>query len=196
MKKTAFLLTLIACLTLSACGAKPPEKTAEGEAWSRDWTTVGNLVGVEPEEGWTVQRNEDMLASSGTFYASWSWGEAVPYTNESGDEITAYDAQIHLVVMECDTPADAEQAAGQWQSIAQERYPEMEQSTGEYAGRAYQISTYPFPADNGPASLGASATLQGSSLAFRVDVVTLEDFERSPSQVLADFLERCHFAQR
>lgn len=191
MKKAAIVCILILCLTLSACGAKVPEKTADGEAWGRDWTTIGAFLGVEPMEGWTVQRNEDVLAAEGTFYASWTKGQALSYTNENDDRITTYDAQIHLVVMELDTPEDAEQTAAQWQSLARERYSNMEESTDG----SFQITTYSFPAGSGPASNGASATGIRGSRAIRVDVAVLADFPEEAADVLTDFLEHCHYAQ-
>lgn len=191
MKKAAIVCILILCLTLSACGAKVPEKTADGEAWGGDWTTIGAFLGVEPMEGWTVQRNEDVLAAEGTFYASWTKGQALSYTNENDDRITTYDAQIHLVVMELDTPEDAEQTAAQWQSLARERYPDMKESTDG----SFQITTYSFPAGSGPASNGASATGIRGSRAIRVDVAVLADFPEEAMDVLTDFLEHCHYAQ-
>lgn len=191
MKKAAIVCILILCLTLSACGAKVPEKTADGEAWGGDWTTIGAFLGVEPMEGWTVQRNEDVLAAEGTFYASWTKGQALSYTSENGDEVTTYDAQIHLVVMELGTPEDAEQTAAQWQSLARERYPDMEESTDG----SFQITTYSFPAGSGPASNGASATGIRGSRAIRVDVAVLADFPEEAMDVLTDFLEHCHYAQ-
>lgn len=191
MKKAAIVCILILCLTLSACGAKVPEKTADGEAWGGDWTTIGAFLGVEPMEGWTVQRNEDVLAAEGTFYTSWTRGEAISYTSENGDEVTTYDAQIHLVVMELDTPEDAEQTAAQWQSLARERYPDMKESTDG----SFQITTYSFPAGSGPASNGASATGIRGSRTIRVDVAVLADFPEEAMDVLTDFLEHCHYAQ-
>lgn len=191
MKKAAIVCILILCLTLSACGAKVPEKTADGEAWGGDWTTIGAFLGVEPMDGWTLQRNEDVLAAEGTFYTSWTRGEAISYTSENGDEVTTYDAQIHLVVMELDTPEDAEQTAAQWQSLARERYPDMKESTDG----SFQITTYSFPAGSGPASNGASATGIRGSRAIRVDVAVLADFPEEAMDVLTDFLEHCHYAQ-
>lgn len=195
MKKTAILCTLMLCLMLSACGGKLPEKTIDGGAWDKGWTTIGSALGVEPMDGWTVQRNEDVLAAEGTFYASWTKGQAISYTNENGDKVTTYDTQIHLVVMELETAADAEQTAAQWQSLAKERYPDMEESNGEYAGQSFQIATFSFPQGSGPASKGVSATGIRGNLAIQVDVVTLEDFSQEPLEVLADFLEHCHYAQ-
>lgn len=195
MKKTAFVCTLILCLLLSACGTKLPEKTADGAQWGKDWTTIGSALGVEPMDGWTVRRNEDVLAAEGTFYASWTKGEAISYTNENGDEVTTYDAQIHLVVQEFEIPGDAELTAALWQSLAKERYPNMEESNGEYAGQSFQITVYPFPDGSGPVSKGASATGIRDSRAIRVDVVTLESFSQEPLDVLTDFLEHCRFAR-
>lgn len=195
MRKTAIVCTLVLCLMLSACGTKLPEKTADGAQWDKDWTTSGSALGVEPMDGWTVQRNEDVLAAEGTFYTSWTKGEAISYTNENGDEVTTYDAQIHLVVQEVDVSGDAELTAAQWQSLAKDRYANMEESNGEYAGQSFKITVYPFPEGSGPASLGASATGVRGNRAIRVDVVTLESFPEEPLDVLADFLERCHYAQ-
>lgn len=195
MKKAAIVCTLILCLMLSACGNKLPEKTADGAAWSKDWTTIGSALGVEPMDGWTVQRNEDVLAAEGTFYASWTKGEAISYTNENGDKVITYDAQIHLVVMELETAADAEKTAAQWQSLARERYPDIEESNREYAGQTYQIAVYPFPDGSGPDSRGASATGIRGNRAIRVDVALLADFPEEAVDVLTDFLEHCHYAQ-
>lgn len=195
MKKAAIVCTLMLCLMLSACGAKLPEKTADGAAWGKGWTTIGSVLGVEPMDGWTVQRNEDVLAAEGTFYASWTKGQAISYTNENGDKVTTYDAQIHLVVMELETAADAEKTAAQWLALAEERYPDMEESTGEYAGQSFEIAVFSFPVGSGPASKGVSATGIRGNLAIQVDVVTLEDFSQEPLKVLADFLQHCHYAQ-
>lgn len=191
MRKTAIACILLLCLTLSACGAEAPEKTAGGEAWGRDWTTIGAFLGVEPMDGWTVQRNEDVLAAEGTFYASWATGEAKSDTGENGGEITTYEAQIHLVVMELDTPEDAAQTAAQWQSLARERYPDLEESNDG----SFQITTYSFPNGSGPDSKGASATGTRGSRAIRVDAVTLESVPQGPLDVLTEFLNHCHYAQ-
>lgn len=180
---------------LSACGVKVPEKTADGKAWDKDWMTIGDMMGVEPREGWTVQRNEDVLAAEGTFYTSWTKGEAFTYTNENGDEITTYDAQIHLVVQEFDTPGGAEETAAHWQSLAKDRYTDMEETTGEYAGQSFEMTVYRFPTGTGPDSRGASATGIRGNRAIRVDVVTLESLPEEPSDVLTDFLEHCHYAE-
>jgi len=97
--------------------------------------------------------------------------------------------------MELETAADAEKTAAQWQSLARERYPDIEESNGEYAGQTYQIAVYPFPDGSGPDSRGASATEIRGNRAIRVDVALLADFPEEAVDVLTDFLEHCHYAQ-
>ena len=193
MKKKWMLFLLALCVSLTACASAPPERTADGLDWDSDWTTVGNLLGIEPKEGWILSRSEDMLAASGTYYAAFLQGEPITYENEEGEEVTVCDAEIHLVLML--SGAEAEKTAEQWRKLAAERYPEAEQSTVEYAGEPVTISSYPFPAGNGPATLGASASLVQGGTALEVDVITLADYPEKPAQVLADFLSRCHFSQ-
>ncbi len=193
MKKIPLILIL--CLLLSGCGKAAPEKAADGTSWDESWTTIGNFLGVEPNSDWTMRRNEDLLTSEWTCYCSWTQGEGISYTDEEGNEVTTYDAQIHLVIKEFDDPNNAEMTASLWRSLAQERYPELEQSTAQYAGQSYEIATYPFPAGNGPASLGASATGVRDGWAIQVDVLTLESFPQTPGQVLEDFLTHCHYAE-
>ena len=193
MKKKWMLFLLALCVSLTACASAPPERTADGLQWGSDWTTVGNLLGVEPKEGWTLSRSEDMLAASGTYYAAFIQGAPTTYENEEGQEVTVYDAEIHLVLML--SGDDAEKTAGQWRELVAERYPDAEQSTAECTGKTVTISSYPFPAGNGPATLGASASLVHGGAALEVDVITLAEHPEKPAQVLADFLSRCHFPQ-
>ena len=96
---------------------------------------------------------------------------------------------------EFETASEAEQAAAQWQSLAVERYPDMEDSDGEYAGQSFQIASYAFPAGSGRTSSGASATGLRGSRAIRVDVSALESYPEEPLDVLTDFLAHCKYAK-
>ncbi len=186
MKRITPVFCLILCLLLAGCGQKLPEKTADGIPWEERWVTLGSCVGVETPEGWTVQRNEDLLAAEGIYYAVWSTGEALTYTNEAGDAITTHDAEIHLVVTESETPEAAAATAAELEGLTLERYPDAVSSEAEYAGQAFRIWTY---------GEGASAAALRGSCVIRLDVTALERFDRSPYEVLTQFLSCLHYAE-
>lgn len=190
MKHTKKLILLIICLALAGCGVRPPEKTADGRPWNPDWVTIGSVMGVSLPEEWVMQRSEDVLAAEGTFYTVWSKGEAHTEINAEGTEITAYDAQIHVIAMKAESSAQAQELTGQWQQLAEERYTMTEAVTEDYAGQTYTVTTYPIV----PASQGASASAVRGDWAVRIDVITMDSFEQSPSEVLTEFLNNCHYA--
>lgn len=181
MKKT-FAIVLMICLLLSGCG-KAPAKDAAGNPWGSGWTMVGSVLGVEAQKDWTLRRGEDVLAAEGMFYYVWTKGEAVTSTNDSGETVTAYPAEIHLVLVETPSAGDAQSTAQQWDQLTQERYPEAEESAAVIAGQDFALSTYPN---------GASATGLRGTNAIRVDVITLGD--EDAESILTDFLNTCHYA--
>lgn len=191
MKKATIVISIILCLMLSACGAKLPEKAADGTAWEDSWTTIGGFLGVEPMEGWDILRNEDVLAAEGIFYTAWSYGASYTDTKESGDEITIYDGQIHLVLQEADSPKEAESTLQEWKALVAEHYPDGEVTPLEYLGESDTVTTYALSED----SRGASVAFVRGNHAIQVDVVTLNGTHLEPTEVLAEFLSRCHYAQ-
>ena len=60
--------------------------------------SVGNVIGIDTPEGLTPRENNDALTANGMYYATWSIGEAEPYTNEDGDEAQLYDAQVYVLL--------------------------------------------------------------------------------------------------
>ncbi len=186
MKRITPVFCLILCLLLAGCEQKLPEKAADGTPWEESWVTLGSCVGVETPEGWTVQRNEDVLAAEGMYYAVWTTGEALTYTNEAGDEITTHDAEIHLVVTESETPEDAAANAAELEGLTMERYPDAASSLEEYAGQRFQIWTY---------SDGASASAIRDTCVIRLDITALETYDRTAYEVLAEFLNHLHYAE-
>lgn len=97
MKKYVCLL-LAVCVCLSGCAALPPRQAADGLARSGDWVTVGGVIGVETPGGLDPLENNDALSANGMYYATWSMGEAVPYTNADGEASELYDAQLYLLL--------------------------------------------------------------------------------------------------
>lgn len=188
MKKRVFALTLIFALLLTGCSAKLPEKDTAGNAWDKDWTMVGSLLGVEKRADWVLSRSEDVLAAEGIFYFVWTNGDAVTYTNDFDEEVTSHQAEIHLILSEAPSAAEAEKTAGEWAQLTRERYPDAEESLANFAGQDFTVSTYTTEQSKG----ATAAALRGSSV-IRVDVVTLDG--RDPELILADFLKVCHFAK-
>lgn len=188
MKKRVFALILIFVLLFAGCSAKAPEKDAAGNAWSKDWTTIGSLLGVEPRADWTLSRSEDVLAAAGMYYYVWTKGDAVTYTNAFEEEVTAHQAEIHLILSESSSAQEAQQVAEKWEQLTQERYPDAQYSEDTFSGQTFSLSAY--SADN---THGVSAAGLRGSAVIRVDVVTLND--EKPESILADFLNVCHYAK-
>lgn len=188
MKKYLSLFLLL-CLLLTACGPKVPEAAADGSVWQESWDTVGSLLGIEPMEGWAVQRNEDVLAAEGTFYTAWTKGDSFRYENAAGDEVVGYDGQIHLVVIE-GSPESTQSNAALWEQLIDERYADAVKSTQEFAGQEFSVAAYDFQA--GDVLLhGASATAIRGDWAIHADVITKNEDARA---VLEDFWSHCHWA--
>lgn len=71
-KKVCGLMAGVFCLlSLFGCAASLPERAADGGAWSADWITVGNVLGVEsPGNELALLDNNDALAPNDMYYAT------------------------------------------------------------------------------------------------------------------------------
>lgn len=195
--KSARILFLIAalCLTLAGCGAGlPPEKAADGLDWSGDWVTVGSIVGVDTPEGLTPRENNEVLAANGMYYATWSIGEGEPFTNEDGDEVELYEAQIYLLLSGCKSVEEAENTLAQWQELAKQQYVVGETDTQTHNGQDYTVITYTFDSEDNPYARGASAFGLYRNYAVSAELTCREEFDGDAAELLAGFLENCHYA--
>ena len=118
MRKKRLILLLAACLFLGGCSQPVPAKAADGAAWSEEWVSVGNVVGVDTPEGLTPRENNTALDIKGMYYATWSMGEETAYVNADGGDAKVYDAQFYLLL----AGYDAEAALAEWQSMAVSQY--------------------------------------------------------------------------
>lgn len=194
MKKALFALLLAACVCLAGCTQPVPRQAADGEAWDEDWVNVGNVVGVETPEGMTPRENNDALAASGMYYAAWSIGAAEPYVNEDGDEAQLYDAQVCLLLAGYDAAGKAEDSASEWLDMASGQYAVEGTSTESYNGQEFTVITYTYASETNPYTHGASAFGVYRNYAISVEVSCREGFGGSAGDILADFLENCHYA--
>lgn len=191
MKKISVIFCLILCLLISSCSSQTlPETAADGTPWSEDWTSLGTVLGVEPMEGWTAQRNEDILAAEGMFFATWSYGE--PTQNSDGD--TVYSAQIFLVVSECESAQAVETCLADWQALVGEHYLTEEPQTIDSASGSYTLIPYRFPDATGNFTKGISALGSFGNYAINAELSCRDDFPLDIRETLTVFLENLHYA--
>lgn len=194
MKKSVFFL-LALCVCLSGCAMLPPRQAADGLAWSGEWVAVGNVIGVETPDGLEPLENNDALSTNGMYYATWSMGEAVPYTNADGEASELYDAQLYLLLAGYDAAERAEDAVAEWLEMASDRY-EIEQSFADasFNGQTFLMVTYACASDTNPYARGASAFGVYRNYAISVEVQCQEGSGVDPKAVLESFLAGCHYA--
>ena len=196
MKKTKItLIASVLCLCLSGCGfALPPEKAADGQDWDKSWVTVGSIIGVDTPDGMEAQENNEALEAQGMSYATWSIGDAVPYTNADGDEAKLYDAQVYLLLSGSKSAELAEGALAQWQEMARQQYAIEGTATQTHNGQEFTVITYSFDSETNPYARGASAYGVYRNYAVSVEFVCQRDFDGDAAQLLAQFLDNCHYA--
>ena len=193
MKTKILLLAVLMILILSGCSLPPPADS-QGTAWSEDWVTVGNVIGVDTPEGLTPRENIDTLAVSEIYYATWSIGEEESFKTAEDTDSTVYDAQIYLLIQGRETVETAESDVSAWLALAEERYAIENRSTGSYGGQAFTILTYNYTGEDNPYARGAAAYGLYGNFAVSVEVSCREAFEGDAAEILTDFLEHCHYA--
>lgn len=188
------VLCLLGLLCLTGCEAAAPETAADGTAWSEDWVTVGNVLGVETPEGMTPRENSDALSAKGMYYATWSIGEGETAVNEDGDEAQVYDAQVYLLLAGYDSTAKAEEAAVEWLDMASTQYSLETTGSETWNGQAFTVVTHAYTSETNPYARGASAFGVYGNYAVSVELSCRENFDGDALELLADFLEHCHYA--
>lgn len=194
MKKRLAAWLLILCCCLGGCASLPPESAADGNAWDDAWVTVGNIVGVDTPEAMTPQENNDALSANGMFYATWSIGDAVPYTNEDGEDAQVYDAQVYLLLAGYDAADKAEDRSDEWLSMASGQYAVEDTFAQTCNGQDFTVITYTYTSATNPYARGASAFGVYRNYAVSAEIACREGFEGDARAILTDFLERCHYA--
>ncbi len=192
---TASLLAGALCLGLTGCGAlPPPEQAADGLKWDDGWVTVGGVIGVDAPEGMEPRENNEALAADGMYYATWSIGEGEPYTNEDGDEVQLYDAQVYLLLSGHQSAQDAENDLAQWLDMAEVQYEIGSTEEEAHNGQEFTVITYRFDSEENPYARGASAFGTYRNYAVSVELTCREGFEGDAAQLLGRFLDNCHYA--
>lgn len=195
MKKQYWrVLCLCSLLCLSGCGTPPPETAADGSTWDEDWITIGNVIGIDTPEGMSLQENSDALSAKGMYYASWSLGDAESAVNEDGENAQVYDAQVYLLAAGYDGTDKAEEAAAEWLDMAFEQYAVESTARETYNGQEFTVVTCTYISETNPYARGASAFGVYGNYAVSAELSCQERFDGNAPEILADFLEHCHYA--
>ena len=190
MKKRLLALGLILALLLGGCAIpEHPDTAADGTPWGKDWTDVGAVLGIEPQNGWTLQRNEDLLADTGMYFVSWTWGD--PIRTAEGE--TSYPAQVFLVLSGCETAADAQALTGDWAALVRENYHTGEQKTLELPLGSFTLTPYQFKED-GSFDVGLSCLGVVGKRSVNLEISSLADTGLDLEQTITAFLSGFHFA--
>ncbi len=193
-KLTAGALAVLILCCLTGCEQLVPEKAADGAPWSDDWVTVGNVVGAEAPPWLELRENIDVLSAKGMYYATWSSGEAVPYTNADDKEVELYDAQVYLLLAGYDSADKAEASAADWLNMASAQYDVADTFTESHNGQEFTVITYTFDSETNPFARGASAFGVYRNYAVSVEISCREGFDRDELEGLREFLDHCHYA--
>ena len=183
------------CLLLAGCAQSAPEQAADGAAWDESWTTLGGVLGVEaPGHDLTLQDNKDALSIAGMYLASWTIGEGAPYTNEDGDEVVLYPAQLDVLVYGRKDSAAARQAAEDWTARQAKTYDVTDSGQQTCNGQDYAVFAYTCKSDSNPYTRGVSAFGTYKNCAVSVELNCLDSFTEDERTILTDFLNGCHYA--
>lgn len=189
MKKMIFILAAL-CLLLAGCAGEldPASKPGPGPL------LVGDFVEVEAPAGFEPMEYNDVLAADGIYYATWSLGDAQPFTNEDGEDAEIFDTQIHFLLLEKTSPEHAQSAVDELLEMANSHYIVENTSEETYDGQRYIILTYRYDSDTNPYAAGAAAYGVRGSHVVNVEVSSLEGGE-DPLTPLGDVLYHCHYME-
>lgn len=191
-KSASILLACAAFALLTGCGVSCPEAAADGAPWSEDWITLGEVLGVEkPGDDMTLRDNK---AAKNMCFASWSVGEAEPYTGSDGRETNLYDAQLVLLLSESKSADSAQASLDELLEMAKKEYVVSDTSSETYNGQEFTVLTYTFSSETAPFARGVSAFTAYGSWVISAEFSCRDTFDGDLGEMLETFLEHCHYA--
>lgn len=193
-KQGLALLLLAGALGLSGC-SRYPKEAADGTPWDPNWTMLGSVLGAEePGNGFSLLDNYSVLTGEDIYYAAWAAGEPVAYTNEDGDEVELYDAQLYLLAAGCADENYAQQNQAEWIARQQETYTVAETWSETRNGQEYTLLSYTCGSETNPYSRGISAFTVYGTYAISAELACREEFTGQEREILLQFLDGCHYS--
>lgn len=189
---TALLLTGL--LGLSGCSSYP-EQAADGTPWDPDWTMLGSVLGAEePGNGFSLLENYSVLTGEDIYYATWVAGEPSAYTNEDGEDVDVYDAQLYLLAVGCADESYALQNQEDWIARQQETYTVTETWSETRNGQEYTLLAYECGSETNPYQRGVSAFTVYGNYAISAELACRAEFTGQEREILLRFLDGCHYS--
>lgn len=192
--KYAAALLMTALLMLSGCG-QYPEQAADGTPWDPNWTMLGSVLGAEePGNGFSLLDNYSVLTGEDIYYATWAAGEPTDYTNEDGEDVQVYDAQIYLLAAGYADEAQAQQNQEEWIARQQETYTVTDSWSETRNGQEYTLLAYECGSETNPYHRGVSAFTVYGPYAVSAELACRESFTGQEREILLQFLDGCHYS--
>lgn len=172
-----------------------PSAAADGTPWDKNWEMLGKTVGIEaPGHDLVFQTNNSVLAGEDTYYASWTIGSASPYTNEDGDEVDLYPAQLYLLLYGCEDAADARRTCVEFLGREHSIYAVQSEQTAVHNRQDYTILQYTCISPSNPYGRGYSAFAVDGNYVFVAEFTCLDSFDGDAEQILSDVLDGVHYS--
>ena len=189
--KRKFFLIILCLLLLTACGQK---KEAEVHPeWDEGWTRFGDHLAVEAPEGFALGEYNDALSPNGIWYAVWNCGQERKIKNAAGEDASAYDAQIYLVLKEAKSQAEAQANVVDWLDREAQSYEVGDSHEITAAGQSFSCRQLLSAGADNPYSFGASAFGTRDDLAISAELLCGEGFAEDLEAVLESFLQGFHY---
>ena len=192
--KYAAALLMTGLLMLSGCG-QYPEQAADGTPWDPNWTMLGSVLGAEePGNGFSLLDNYSVLTGEDIYYATWAAGEPTDYTNEDGEDVQVYDAQIYLLAAGYADEAQARQNQEEWIARQQKTYTVTDSWSETRNGQEYTLLAYECSSETNPYHRGVSAFTVYGTYAVSAEPACRESFTGQEREILLQFLDGCHYS--
>lgn len=188
------LLLIAGFLGLSGC-SQYPDQANDGTPWDPNWTMLGSVLGAEePGNGFSLLDNYSVLTGEDIYYAAWVAGEPTNYTNEDGEDVEVYDAQLYLLAAGCADDTHAQQNQQDWIARQQETYTVTKTWNESRNGQDYTLLAYECGSETNPYSRGVSAFTVCGTYAISAELACQADFTGQEQEILLQFLDGCHYS--
>ena len=193
-KQGLALLLLAGTLGLSGC-SRYPDQADDGTLWDPNWTMLGSVLGAEePGDGFSLLDNYSVLTGEDIYYAAWVAGEPIDYTNEDGEDVKVYDAQLYLLAAGCADETHARQNEEDWIARQQETYTVTETWNETRNGQEYTLLAYGCGSETNPYDRGVSAFAIYGMYVINAELTCRKEFAGQEREILLQFLDGCHYS--